>query len=293
MKRFVYSLTGAVILTLILTGALFAQDYIINITVNGTPVALSVTLDDNDHLTVTTKAPGVNVVSVLTPTRALAPTATPAAAQTTATATTNANLRSGPGTSFALAGTVTAGQTLTIIGQDATGNWLKLADGKWIAAFLVEQSTTASKPTPTATPRPSAALTANDRQAAEDYANDIYPILLEYGSAFDEIGSLFTNAPKNAAFDSDWRISVIYQLARIKASNNQLRALTAPVSLKPVHDQMLIGAEHYETAVNLVADWLDNFNIATIKQATTEIDAGQAAFDEAKRILDEIKGDVG
>ena len=66
-----------------------------------------------------------------------------------------ANFRAGPGTDFALAGVVTTGQTLAIVGRDATGNWLQLAEGSWIFTDLVaaagepSATPTAMPPTPT------------------------------------------------------------------------------------------------------------------------------------------------
>ena len=45
--------------------------------------------------------------------------------------------RGGPGTTYPLAGGVDEGQALTIIARNADGSWYQLADGKWIAAFLV------------------------------------------------------------------------------------------------------------------------------------------------------------
>ncbi len=49
----------------------------------------------------------------------------------------SANLRSGPGTNYPVVGSVQPGQALTIVGKNQDGSWLKLTDGKWIAAFLV------------------------------------------------------------------------------------------------------------------------------------------------------------
>ena len=76
-------------------------------------------------------------------------------------AAANANLRAGPGTDFARAGSVQAGAGLTLTGQTAGGDWLQLADGTWIAAFLVENPgsalpvvTNLPTPAPTAAPEP-------------------------------------------------------------------------------------------------------------------------------------------
>ena len=75
------------------------------------------------------------------------PTATPIVAQplptpvptepVSATANGVANVRSGPGTTYDVAGSVTTGSALTIVGRNAAGDWYRLSDGTWIAAFLV------------------------------------------------------------------------------------------------------------------------------------------------------------
>ena len=83
--------------------------------------------------------------------------ATPLPAQQTTTANRNANLRGGPGTTYAIVGAVQAGQALTLVGRNADGSWVQLDNGQWIAAFLVGGATatpTPSTPVATATPAP-------------------------------------------------------------------------------------------------------------------------------------------
>lgn len=81
---------------------------------------------------------------------------------TAVTAKQAANLRTGPGINYAAQGSVIAGQRLTIIGSNANRSWLQLANGAWIAAFLVNQPTTptggATPPTPNPTPTPAPAM---------------------------------------------------------------------------------------------------------------------------------------
>lgn len=60
-------------------------------------------------------------------------------AEAPAFAKRNANLRSGPGTTFTLVGTVQAGQALPVVGRNPAGDWLQLQSGAWIAAFLVDR----------------------------------------------------------------------------------------------------------------------------------------------------------
>ncbi len=82
---------------------------------------------------------------------------------TVASAKRDANLRSGPGVTYALAGTVSTSQALTLTGQTSDGLWYQLAGGEWIAAFLVNTSSAPSleqavSPTPpAATPAPTSA----------------------------------------------------------------------------------------------------------------------------------------
>ncbi|MEZ4736794.1 MAG: SH3 domain-containing protein [Caldilineaceae bacterium] len=89
--------------------------------------------------------------------------ATPLATSSTVFANRNANLRAGPGTTYAIVGGVRTGQTLVQVGRNADSSWLQLEDGTWIAAFLVNASAptpgvtaTSASVAPTATPAPAA-----------------------------------------------------------------------------------------------------------------------------------------
>lgn len=68
------------------------------------------------------------------------PTATPAMVESKAIEP--ANLRSGPGTGFDRVGALNAGDAVLLAGKTADGEWYRLADGNWIAAFLVETPAT-------------------------------------------------------------------------------------------------------------------------------------------------------
>lgn len=57
-----------------------------------------------------------------------------------ATANRNASLRSGPGTDFEVVGTAPVGETLDIVGRTENGAWYQLADGTWIARFMVDNA---------------------------------------------------------------------------------------------------------------------------------------------------------
>ena len=74
------------------------------------------------------------MLALLVTLSALAQTPVPGAA---GTVIRNANLRAGPGTTYAVAGSLPARAKVQIVEQTAAGDWYKLEDGKWIAAFPV------------------------------------------------------------------------------------------------------------------------------------------------------------
>jgi micrococcal nuclease len=79
--------------------------------------------------------------------------------QSSASAKQNANLRAGPGTNYPLAGGVKAGQSLDVVAKNEAGDWLQLANGVWIASFLVANPppipvASAIPPAPVPTSRP-------------------------------------------------------------------------------------------------------------------------------------------
>lgn len=66
-----------------------------------------------------------------------APTALPPATSAPV-ANDVANLRDGPGTDYAIAGSAAPGEALAVVGQTADGTWFQLSSGLWIAAALVD-----------------------------------------------------------------------------------------------------------------------------------------------------------
>lgn len=93
-----------------------------------------------------------------TATRRVSSTSMPSRVATVTTdvtvkATSNMNLRGGPGTDYPIVGTLAAGQTMRAEGRN--GDWLYLANGMWVAGWLVTaEGSVASLPTRTAPAAP-------------------------------------------------------------------------------------------------------------------------------------------
>lgn len=138
-----------------------------------------------------------------------------------ATAMRAGNLRSGPGTSYPVVGSVQAGQALNLIAKNGVGDWFKLADGQWIAASLVNQApidlaidgATATQPAPpaaqptappvpvqpTAAPAPSGTANVIIQTIAYDgqvyrVESDEYAVIANLGAAPINIGGWRLNA---------------------------------------------------------------------------------------------------
>lgn len=114
------------------------------------------------------------------PTSAPIPTAT-AVPVTGPSANTNANLRAGPGTTFAVVGSVQPGERLEIVGRTAAGDWLQLATGLWIASRLVNDPP--SVPVveiPTAPPAEPTATSAPEAPPAPDGPSTISDVRLAF-----------------------------------------------------------------------------------------------------------------
>ena len=86
----------------------------------------------SDALLEPTAIPTEVPIALLLPT----PTAVPTV-PLQATVSDAANLRAGPGTTFAIVGSAGVGEALFLAGQSADGEWIQTDSGAWIAAFLL------------------------------------------------------------------------------------------------------------------------------------------------------------
>lgn len=80
-----------------------------------------------------------------TPLQAAAPGQTPSL-PASGTVNTNANLRAGPGTSYAKVGSAAAGQAVQVTACDNGCTWFKLSSGDWVLAELVTVDATPATP---------------------------------------------------------------------------------------------------------------------------------------------------
>ena len=185
----------------------------------------------------------------------------------TGTVTRNANLRAGPGTSYAVVGTAAAGAAVVIVGENAAGDWYELEDGQWIAAFLVTTGDAAppvatTRPTAVATERPTAAVSNRDWLLYSAQINEIVPNM---GSALEHMSTLM-QAPRLTS--DDWVIDLALQFVIIRQAHEQLVAMDPPASLASVHQQVLSATQDCNDATYAIADGLDRFDADELERGS-------------------------
>ena len=187
-----------------------------------------------------------------------------------------ANLRSGPGTTFAIVGKATQGQAVTIADKNAAGDWYQLDTGEWIAAFLVtldaESSVTA---TPTAKAIPTKQVTTVDilnDPVAQAYVADMQQAIDYFVDGSDMISERFKEAGENTSvmFTDKWIISVGVGLAGLQMSSEAFRALEPPSYFADMHEDMLVLADHIDSAIPLLTEGIDGFDADKLKAGSSE-----------------------
>ncbi len=113
-------------------------------------------------------------VPVVRPEAQPTPAETPSEATPAPVTNTVANLRAGPGTEFEVVETVPAGTPVTVVGRNPAGDWLRLEDGSWIFANLVDNVpedlpvVEPGEPVEAATPTPEATATVEATPTPEE-----------------------------------------------------------------------------------------------------------------------------
>jgi endonuclease YncB( thermonuclease family) len=132
----------------------------------------------------------------------------------------DANLRGGPGTDYPVIGGVKQGEMLTLVAQNAVGDWYQLDNQAWIAATLVDRAPTTIaivaviptlRPPPTATPAPAPAAQPPQPAAPEGGTAQVILQSVMYDGAVPRVESdeyaIIANAGATAINIGGWRLN--------------------------------------------------------------------------------------
>jgi uncharacterized protein YgiM (DUF1202 family) len=212
----------------------------------------------------------------------------PAFAQSTGTVRRSANVRSGPGTNFAIVGGAKPGQVVTILGSNAAGDWYQIGQGRWIAAFLV--SGVGQSPEEVV---PTKALSAAESKAAspiQAYTDELSSIMTSYSTALAVLGTQITKAHTDAKVlqDEDWQLTTVAALAYVQRLGERVRAVTPPPSLQQVHNDTELAAIHYDTATEIVTKGVEQMDVNLLAAAIDEMTLGNKAIRSAQAKLEAL-----
>lgn len=236
------------------------------------------------------------------------PATTPPTGTGTVAPTVNvdANLRSGPATSFPVIGGTITGQEVNIIGINSTGEWYLLDNGGWVAIFLVDNAPTdvpivpddatpqnvgattpqtpgAGNPILVPTPTPGNAGDAQGSaqtgtgtlgQAERVYLGEVTSILTRYDvnseAIVDQIGTL--GGDLALLQDTAWQNEIQSAANTLALSSQQVRRLEPPALFADAHLDLRSAAGSYDLVAELVGDALADSNPATFQQVLAELD---------------------
>ncbi|MCZ7568843.1 MAG: thermonuclease family protein [Ardenticatenaceae bacterium] len=140
-------------------------------------------------------------------------------------------------------------------------------------------------PTPTSTPEPSptATNTPSVDPSESAYIQAVIELSESYAEAWTKASELATTVGSDVSliFDQDWRTEMAVALGTVKANNARVRQLEAPARFAEVHAELLVAAAHYDRAVDLFAEGIDELNADKMTRAAAEIEIGNAAINRA------------
>ena len=250
--------------------------------------------------------------AVVTPTTTITPT-TPVTTASSITSeppsvTLDANLREGPGTTFAVVGGTITGQAINIVARNADGSWFRLDNGGWVAAFLV-----ASAPDPTTIPvfdpnapvtpaaataaitltttlTPTAALTPTFGVRENLYVIRVDGIADRYDFALTQIEGLVSQAQADTTLleNQQWIIQMTTMITLLRSAGDELAGLAVPQLFTAAHQDLLAAATAYTTAADLLAEGIDQLAADTLSQATAQIQAGNTALGAAQTTIERL-----
>lgn len=223
------------------------------------------------------------------------------------TATRGANLRSGPGTSYAVVGSLKAGEVVSVTKTNSDATWYQLDSGKWVAAFLVKPAasgaaklapsatvtaTVAPKVTPTkvaatatpATPAPAAVKPTAEEVAA--YLAAVGPASRDLGNAAGAFAQLFGKPQPGS---NAWRVNLAMQIAAVQVAHEQLVAVKVPASMAAIHNATTAATAKCSEAVGLTGEAFDNGDIGALNRATKLMQECAAGVTEAEAMLNAVR----
>ena len=240
------------------------------------------------------------------PTPMLQATPVPAAAQAVApTVTVDANLRSGPGTTFDVIGGTITGQAIKIVGRNADGTWLRLDNGGWVLGTLVanlpavesiplvnddgtpvETQPAAAPVAPPATglsgllptPTPQVPSVPAPAGAVDAYLTAAAELVGQFDVVLNSVDSLLAevNATPTLIADSAWTTRMNAALTLLRRTSASVGELEVPAGAEGIQAQLETAAASYIQAAQALSGAVQAADLALLTEADALVSAATA-----------------
>lgn len=218
--------------------------------------------------------------------------------------TVNANLRSGPATTFPVTGGTTAGQTITIVARNEDGTWFQLDNGGWVSAALVAnppaaaslplfnaEGTAGATATPTPVPTPTTVTTTTVLGVRENlYIIRVDGLVDGYDLTLNTIDELVTRASANEALlqDSAWITEMTTALALLRSTGDEVGTLSAPALFATPHALLVEAATSFTSAADLLAEGVDALDTDRLDEAFAQITVGTTLLTRVQNEIEDL-----
>jgi len=218
--------------------------------------------------------------------------------------TVNANLRSGPATTFPVTGGTTAGQTITIVARNEDGTWFQLDNGGWVSAALVAnppaaaslplfnaEGTAGATATPTPVPTPTTVTTTAVLGVRENlYIIRVDGLVDGYDLTLNTIDELVTRASANEALlqDSAWITEMTTALALLRSTGDEVGTLSAPALFATPHALLVEAATSFTSAADLLAEGVDALDTDRLDEAFAQITVGTTLLTRVQNEIEDL-----
>jgi len=123
------------------------------------------------------------------------------------------------------------------------------------------------------------------------YLIEVVAILDDYTSAFQNVSALMAIVTEDPLIllDDDWILQMAMQLAAVNVCGFRIGELEPPPRFQLAHQDVIEAAQHFGQATELLAEGVDELNLAKIEKATEEMLLGNECIRRATAKFEELQ----
>lgn len=122
-----------------------------------------------------------------------------------------------------------------------------------------------------------------------DYSLAVADISITTGEAITSLGELLVNDPEGVISGGDAMVEAAGYAAVVQSEYQEAVSLAPPASMQAIHDAWLAGLKDYNDSMDMLADGIDNQDVASLEQAAALMTSGSEKITTANSLLTEFQ----